>query len=84
MGFPGLPGRPGLPGIHGLQGDKGEPGYSEGTRPGPPGPKVYKPLKYLHFGDGVSPLKYQVYIWIQCGQRKLKILLYFQVDIWDF
>lgn len=57
MGFPGRAGRPGLPGIHGLQGDKGEPGYSEGTRPGPPGPTVYRPLKYLHFGGGVSALK---------------------------
>lgn len=53
LGLPGPPGRPGPPGTHGLQGDKGEPGYSEGARPGPPGPKVYRPLKYLHFGGGV-------------------------------
>ena len=59
VGFPGLAGSPGLRGIHGLQGDKGEPGYSEGARPGPPGPKVCRPLKYLHFGSGVSPFKYQ-------------------------
>lgn len=60
VGLPGLPGREGLPGTHGLRGDKGEPGYSEGARPGPPGPKVYRPLKYLRLGGGVSPFKYQV------------------------
>lgn len=59
LGLPGLPGKTGLPGVHGPQGDKGEPGYSEGTRPGPPGPKVYRPVKYLNFGDGGSPFKYQ-------------------------
>lgn len=59
LGFPGLPGKTGFPGIHGPQGDKGEPGYSKDTRPGPPGPKVYQSVKYLHFGGGASPFKYQ-------------------------
>lgn len=76
LGLPGLPGKTGLPGIHGPQGDKGEPGYSEGTRPGPPGPKVYRPVKYLHFGGGVSPFKHQQLLDSMWAENILNIIIF--------